>query len=147
VLDDSLRRLLPIRIFGCALVLCALVTWGLAFPTARALAAGEPEAPITESCSGPIKAGVQKFCGTLNPHASAKVSSYFAYNSGASCIGGRETPAGEEAEGQDIGVSSEVTGLQPGTQYTYCLVATNTSGETFGEPITFDGTATPGHPQ
>jgi len=135
--DDSLRRLLPTRILGFTLVLCSLVTWGLVFSGAQASAAGEPEAPITESCSGPIKAGVQKLCGTLNPHTSAKVGSYFAYNSGASCTGGSETPAGGEVEGQNIEVSGEVTGLQAGTEYTYCLVATNTSGETFGQPVTF----------
>jgi len=106
------------------------------------VAAGAPEAPITELCSGPPGAsGGQKLCGALDPHANAKVGFYFAYNSGASCTGGSKTPTEAEVEGQDIEVSSEVTGLPPGSEYTYCLVATNPSGETFGGPVTF---TTPG---
>ena len=95
-----------------------------------------PETPLTESCSGPIKGGAQKLCGTLNPHSSAKVGSYFAYNAGTSCTGGSRL-AGGEVEGEAIEVSGEATGLQAGTEYTYCLVATNSGGETFGQPVSF----------
>ncbi len=115
--------------------------WGVETTTSG----NPPEAPITEACSGPIKAGGGvKLCGTLNPHSSAKVGSYFEYNSGTSCTGGGETPAGGEVEGQDVAVSGELFGLKSGTEYTYCLVATNASGETFGQPVTF--TTEPGKP-
>jgi hypothetical protein len=116
---------------------------------ARALAAsGEPEAPITEACGGLVEPavaqpgaaqpdfvqpGIAQFCGTLNPHSNASVAWDFAYNTGASCVGGSTTPVEPEVEGTDIKVSSEVWGLQPGTEYTYCLVAINSNGKTFGQ--------------
>ncbi len=37
-----------------------------------------------------------------------------------------------EVEGQAIAVSGELTGLEPATQYAYCLIATDASGETSG---------------
>jgi hypothetical protein len=120
------------------LVAITLALAVLLFASVPALAAGGPEAPITEACSGPVKAGGgRELCGTLNPHSSARVGYYFAYNSGTNCTGGSRTAAGKEAEGQDIEVSIELEGLQSGTEYTYCLVATNSSGETFGQSLTF----------
>ncbi|HEY7934876.1 MAG TPA: IPT/TIG domain-containing protein [Solirubrobacteraceae bacterium] len=98
----------------------------------------DPEAPTTEACQGPIQAGQgQKLCGTLNPNASAKTGYYFAYNKGESCTQGQKTVAGEEVQGQDVQVSAELSGLEANTRYSYCLVATNSHGETFGEGLTF----------
>ena len=99
--------------------------------------ARRPEAPITEVCGGPALPGSFRFCGTLNPHASATTGYYFAYNIGQSCTGANKTPASEEIEGQDIEVSGEAVGLQPDTEYAYCLVATNPAGETLGQTLTF----------
>ncbi len=99
---------------------------------------GPPETPITEACAGPIVAGTgQPVCGTLNPHARAKAGYYFAYHKGASCAGGERTPLAAEVEGEAIAVSGELTGLEPGTEYAYCLIATNASGETSGQALTF----------
>lgn len=110
-------------------------------PTA---AAGEPpEEPITEECVGSGAYG--RVCGTLNPHASAKAGYYFALNTGSSCTGGRKTQKMPEVEGKNIRVSSELTGLLSNAQYTYCLVATNQFGETFGKGVSF--TTPPGPPE
>jgi hypothetical protein len=112
-------------------------TFGQPVAATTLATASPPEAPITEACGGPSSPGVVRLCGTLNPHANAKVGYYFAYNTGASCAGGNKTPAEAEVEGKGIKVSSEVVGLPPGTEYTYCLVATNSHGETVGEGLTF----------
>gem|GEM_PF-3736194 len=113
----------------------------------------EPEAPITEECGGLVQPavahsgvaqpdlvqpGIVRFCGTLNPNSSASVSWYFAYNAGASCAGGSTTPVEEAEEGADIKVSSQVEELQPGTEYTYCLVAINSNGKAFGQGLKFE---------
>jgi Subtilase family len=109
-----------------------------AFKPARQHTGGGPEEPITEPCGGPIGAGgEQRVCGTLNPHSNAKAGYYFAYNKGASCTGGKETEPMPEVEGQAIAVSGELTGLEPATQYAYCLIATDASGETSGRVLTF----------
>jgi len=73
----------------------------------------------------------------LNPGVNEKVGYYFAYNAGTECTGGGRTPASPEAEGEAIAVSDHLTGLAPATEYAYCLVATNSFGETFGEALTF----------
>jgi len=96
-----------------------------------------PEAPVTEVCSGPIKGGGGwKVCGTLNPHSNSKVSFFFAYNKGSSCIGGGETPA-EAVEGEHVEVSAGLTGLEANTEYAYCLVAENMNGKGRGQTVTF----------
>jgi hypothetical protein len=97
--------------------------------------ASPPEAPITGSCPGPFVEG--RVCGTLNPNSSAKVGYYFAYNAGSDCHGGSEAPGGGEMEGEAIAVDAELSGLTPGTRYAVCLVATNGSGDTFGNAVHF----------
>jgi hypothetical protein len=83
-------------------------------------------------------------CGTLNPHKSEKLTSAsFAYDTGSSCMGGQESPSAGEFEGEGIQIYGNLSGLQPGTEYTYCLVAANISGETFGQPVSFTTTAAP----
>ncbi len=109
-----------------------------AFKPARQHTGGGPEEPLTEPCGGPIRGGSeQRVCGTLNPNTVAKAGYYFAYNKGTSCTGGKETELMPEVEGQAIAVSGELTGLQPATQYAYCLIATDASGETPGRALTF----------
>ena len=98
---------------------------------------GSPEAPLTEACGEPAGATEAKACGTLNPHVDATVGYYFAYNKGSSCLGGRETTLVPEAGRDDAAVSAQLTGLEPDTEYAYCLIATNASGETEGSAVTF----------
>jgi hypothetical protein len=106
-------------------------------------AAAPPEEPVTGSkplgCELVAKPRIRRLCGSVNLHSSTKVGYYFEYNEGASCAGGTKT-LGAEVEGQDIEVSAEILEgtLQPRTEYTYCLVATNPFGETPGLELTFE---------
>jgi Subtilase family len=99
--------------------------------------AGSPEAPLTEACGEPIGSSEAKACGTLDPHVDATVGYRFAYNKGTSCLGGRETALAPESLRADAAVSAELTGLEPDTEYAYCLIATDTYGETEGSTVTF----------
>jgi hypothetical protein len=99
--------------------------------------AGSPEAPLTEACGEPAAATAAPACGTLDPLASATVGYHFAYNRGSSCLGGRETTSAPAAPREHAAVSAQLLGLEPATEYAYCLVATNASGETAGAPIAF----------
>lgn len=119
------------------LALCALASLigaAGALPTS-AMAGEPPEEPITEACSGPFIPG--HLCGTLNPGSSAKVGYYFEVEEGSSCTGGTHYTDGSEPEGESIPMSTTVSGLTPSTEYTYCLVATNSFGETAGQGLTF----------
>jgi Subtilase family len=107
-----------------------------AFRPIRQHKGGGPEAPLTEACAGMIFTSTGKICGTLNPHSSAKAGYYFAYNKGAGCTGGKETPLQSEAQGEGIRVSGELFGLEADTQYAVCLIATDQSGETEGSRLT-----------
>ena len=107
-----------------------------AFKPVRQLKAGGPEAPLTEECAGTIFTATGKVCGTLNPNSKTKAGYYFAYNKGAECTGGKETPLQPEAQGEHIQVSGEVYGLEADTEYSYCLIATDSSGETTGPTLT-----------
>jgi hypothetical protein len=107
-----------------------------AFKPTRHLKGGGPEAPLTEECAGTIFTATGKVCGTLNPNSNTKAGYYFAYNKGASCTGGKETPLQAEQQGEHIHVSGELYGLETETQYSYCIVATDASGETTGPTLT-----------
>lgn len=108
-----------------------------AFKPVRQLKAGGPEAPLTEECPGTIFTATGKVCGTLDPKSNTKAGYYFAYNKGASCTGGKETPLQPEAQGEGIRVTGELFGLEAATQYAVCLIATDPSGGTVGAPVTF----------
>ncbi len=99
--------------------------------------AGSPEAPLTEACGESSGATEAKACGTLNPHVAATVGYRFAYNKGSSCLGGRETAPVAEAQHEHSAVSAQLVGLEPNTEYAYCLIATDASGETEGGAVTF----------
>ena len=107
-----------------------------AFKPVRQLKGGGPEAPLTEECAGAIFTATGKVCGTLNPSSNTKVGYYFAYNKGASCTGGKETPLQAEQQGEHVHVSGELFGLEADTQYAVCLIATDSSGETTGQILT-----------
>jgi hypothetical protein len=117
---------------------------GLMFETAASRE--DPPEPQTEACPGAPLVGRMRLCGTLNLNYWAWVGYYFAYAQGAGCAGGSRTVEHAEVEGRALPVSSEVTGLEPSTLYTYCLVATDNPGpgqfeETVGQPLSF---TTPG---
>ena len=92
-----------------------------------------PEKPETLPPEEP-KSTSAIFRGKLNqPPPPVKLKYYFEYNVGASCVGGATTPV-KEGEGT---VSEEVTGLEPGVEYTYCFVAENGNGPTSGDAVSF----------
>jgi hypothetical protein len=96
-----------------------------------------PESPTTE---GAVATGATSFVlhGSL---AGNTIEYHFAYNVGESCEGGSVTPTVAASGGA---VQAEVTGLEASTQYSFCLVATNTFGSTPGTALSFEtGNAPP----
>lgn len=61
---------------------------------------------------------------------------YFAYNTDGSCSGGGTTPV-ESAAGT-ANVSAQISGLEPSTIYTFCIVATSEFGSTPGAALTLE---------
>ena len=87
----------------------------------------EPEAPLAEQATQ-VTGTTAILNGEVNPGAaSEKVGYHFTYNQGESCTGGATSTPGETA-GNHAPVSTEVTGLQPNSRYTFCLIATSTYG-------------------
>ena len=119
------------RVLAGGLLFCGV-------PAVASAAGGSPpEQPLTEGCQGSTDREAWQLCGTLNPHSSAKVGYYFAYNTGTSCTGGSKTYREPEVEGEALKVSGEAVDITPHTLYSYCLVATNSAGEeTAGRALT-----------
>ncbi len=105
----------------------------------------QPEAPITEKCGvSLVSPTAYRMCGTVNPNnenlrplVPANTGYSFYYTRGKSCEEGEDLWGGVTATGNATAVAAEVSGLTPGTQYTYCLVAWNPFGSTPGEALTF----------
>jgi hypothetical protein len=102
-----------------------------------------PEAPETDKASA-VTASTATLHGVLNPHSKREFEpgTYeFRYRQSATeCQGENEkaqsgpAPQGHEAEA----AQAEVTGLLPGTDYTFCLLALNNAQEAaLGQPVTF----------
>lgn len=94
-----------------------------------------PETPETLPASA-VTATSAVLNGDLKLGAGeTQVSYFFEYSKGASCsgAGSARTPA---MEGSGV-VAEEVSGLVLGTQYTFCLVAENSVGETIGGEQSF----------
>ena len=105
-----------------------------------------PEAPIMQCHPLVIPAGGPFVCGTLNPHSKEKLTNaYLTFNAGSTCTGAHRVQV-EGFTGQseeDIEVQAKPEGLAPETEYAFCLVAVNSSGETASDPLTFTTTAEP----
>jgi hypothetical protein len=128
-------------ILTIAASLCALIG-GLLFTSAAALAAA-PEAPLTEPAAQ-VANTTAKLEGVVNPLAAAVVSWYFEYHEGGACTGGNTTPAEGPAEVQAQPVAAALSGLKPGTKYTFCLVVRNEAEEaTVGNAVSFTTTSMP----
>jgi hypothetical protein len=123
-----------------AFVTLALLASGLVSASTPALAVA-PEAPLTQAATA-VTGTTATFNGELNPGASATTGYEFTYNTNGSCTEGPVTESGVEATGQAIKVSTPVTGLEGSTEYTFCLVATNSEAETTsGAPLKFKTSA------
>jgi hypothetical protein len=109
----------------------------------------KPEAP--EATTPQRGATTVVLFGLLNSGGYGEPGSYrFLYNQSAtSCTGGSETPTKETSgEPEHDRVSAEVTGLTPGTQYTFCVEAFNALGEsTTSAPMSFSTSVPPEAPE
>jgi hypothetical protein len=110
-------------VLACSVVV--VVLWCLSMGSV-ALAA--PEAPVTEP-AGSVGANSAVLSGELNPGSLASDGWYFAYNTNGGCLGGGTAGGGGLTEVEKEKVSAEATGLEPGTNYLYCLVEFNEAGE------------------
>lgn len=119
-------------------LLCALLA-GLLFTSGTALAAA-PEEPLTGTAE-PVTNTTALLQGVVNPKSQAIAAWFFQYNEGAVCTGGSTTPVhpAEEVEAQSA--EAPLSNLKPGTQYTFCLVASNEAEEVKeGKPVSFTTT-------
>jgi hypothetical protein len=104
--------------------------------------AGPPETPSTEPASE-VTSEAAKLHGVLDPAATGSTGTFqFLYRQSSSkCEGEGEgkTTAPEAMTGaQGQAAEAEVTGLLPGSPYTFCLQALNEEGEaSTGAPVTF----------
>jgi hypothetical protein len=114
-----------------------LAVFVLSVPAAFAAA---PQAPVTEAATG-VNATEATLHGELNPGASATTGYEFSYNTNGTCTEGPLTEPQPERTGEAIKVQSLLTGLVPGTEYTFCVLATHLEGETTeatsGAPLSF----------
>jgi hypothetical protein len=125
-----IRKLLSV-LAGLGVLVVGVVFWS-------GVAVAAPEAPVTETASG-VTATSAVLHGTLNPKAKALAGWYFAYNTEPVCTGDLATPLELEVEVQAEPEHFEVVALQPHKSYSFCLVATNSSGEsTAGSPMTLE---------
>jgi hypothetical protein len=115
----------------------------LAGSAAPALAAA-PEQPVTEPTTG-VTTTTATLHGVLNPAASAKVHWSFAYSPeefGPQCIDAFRT-TDEEAEGEALPETMNLTELEAHRKYRACLTASNEEGETLGNEVTFETAPAP----
>jgi hypothetical protein len=119
-----------------ALATLALLASGLVSASTPALAVA-PEAPVTQAATA-VTGTSATLNGELNPGAGATTGYEFTYSTNGSCTEGLVTEPGAEASGKAIKVSTPVTGLEGSTEYTFCVVATNSEAETTsGAPLKF----------
>lgn len=120
------------------LAVLGVLVLGSLFSGSPALAAGAPEAPVSEPASG-VTATTAVLHGTLNPHAKALTGWYFAYSLEAECaLNGYASEPQPETEVMAQSEQTEITGLEPNKQYSFCLVAENAAQETTaGSSLTF----------
>src|SRR3984957_12327808 len=90
----------------------------------------EPEAVSTSSATGTSV----RLEGVLKAGGSGTSGYYFQYAAGPSCTSGEATPAEPGTSGP---VHADVSSLTPSTQYSACLVATNSFGSTTGPAGSF----------
>jgi hypothetical protein len=126
------------------LTLTVLATVGVIACSAAPALADAPEAPVTEPASS-VTASTAVLEGVLNPHSSASVHWSFAYSPdafGPECRDAFRT-GDQEAQGEALPESTEITGLEANRKYTACLTASNEEGETPGNEVSFQTLAAP----
>lgn len=99
-------------------------------------AAGAPSATTGTATS--IGSTGATLNGTVDPN---KQSTTYNFQYGPTTSYGTTTPAGTAAGNAAKSVSASITGLTPSTLYHFRLTATNASGQTIGQDMTFTTTA------
>jgi len=95
-----------------------------------------PEAPLTEKATL-VTATTATFNGEPNPKAEATVGYDFTYNTNGSCEGSTTTPVPPAKLKAAAKVATPLT-LVGSSEYTFCLAAFNSAGETtLGAPLKF----------
>jgi DNA-binding beta-propeller fold protein YncE len=89
--------------------------------------------------ANPVAGRTATLKGVLNPSNTGNPGTYeFLYKQSASDCEGGETSSGADTGATPQPVSAELTGLEPHTQYTFCLRVTNEAGESVtSPPVTF----------
>ena len=117
----------------------ALAAVALALPAGATQAAAPTAITGAAQQIGPTSALVN---GTVNPGGKA-TSAFFEYGSDPSKL--TKTASTSIGSGSaDVAVSTKLTGLTPGTTYTYLVEATNSDGTTKGLEGTFTTLSPPG---
>jgi hypothetical protein len=80
---------------------------------------GKVEGPSSVTLNGELRGGETGY--------------HFVYNDNGSCKGGGSTGAGTAAG--TVKESATLSGLEPNTEYSYCIVATDEFGPEFGSPM------------
>jgi hypothetical protein len=111
------------------------------FPAVRFTTAIEPETP-TGLEANPIGTTTATLDGTLNPDKAGDPGTYefFYQKSATECQGAGSvtTPAEHATEATPEPVKAELSALEPGTKYTFCLHESNEAGEEVtSAPVTF----------
>jgi hypothetical protein len=114
-----------VRLLAVLVVICAGVCCGAGVSAARAAGIQQP---VTEAATA-VTANTAILHGELNPKAVGSGGWYFDYAPGTSCLNGFQRNPYEEVEGKGVKVAAEVSGLEPDTEYAFCIVATNGLGE------------------
>ncbi len=128
---------------ACArlVVLFAFAVVGVGVSAGSALAS-PPETPTTEPASEETSEAA-KLHGVLDPGSAGSAGTFqFLYRQSSSkCEGegqGKATAPEAMSGTQSQSVEAEITGLLPGSPYTFCLQALNEEGEaSTGAPVTF----------
>src|SRR3984885_4214224 len=133
---------------GVWLVVFLFVVVGVSGVLAGPVLAAAPEVPATRAAS--VVTGTSAvLSGELNPRSSGVAGVYFEYRvappayEGVYCQGEQVSVTEAEATGVGIAVSQMVEGLQPDTEYAYCVVAVHEGESAQGAALTFKTLAVP----
>ncbi len=122
------------RVFRGTFVLYVALVGGCLFWSASALAAA-PEAPVEVEVQS-LTSTTAVLRGVLNPGNPGEAGTYeFLYKAGTACEGGSKGLRGLSFGSQGEEVNETLSGLQPDTEYTVCLLARNLKGEETVGPV------------
>jgi hypothetical protein len=120
-----------------AATVCAAIAFSDSSATAPKAAAATTGPTVTTGYALGVAPTAERVVGIVDPNGQA-TSYYFQYGT-ESNYGSTTPPLKLSGVARNIPVGENLTGLTPGTQYHYRLVAVNPSGTSFGGDQTFSG--------